>query len=516
MKIVSPTTMRELDRRTIEEAGVPDERLMEQAADAAFRELLRTLPLLPHTDEAPSFCILTGKGNNAGDGFVIARRLAEAGWRTSLLAASPLDTLTGTPLLKADMLPDSVTVNALAPEALGGLPRSTVLIDAMLGTGIQGPLRSPYDALVPAVNRSGLPVVAVDLPSGLNADTGDVATDAVEADLTITMALPKSGLLRGEGPARCGMLRVVDIGIPASFVAEAPSVGEAVFEQDMRVHFPRRPAVGHKRTFGSLLVVGGALSYAGAPMLAGVGALRAGTGLVTVALPWAAARVAPRRFASPIVVPVGADQSRFLDAESVDEIRPLLERADAVVFGPGVGDPAAARPVLDALLDTGLPLLVDADGLRSLATLNPDDLARRPAPLVLTPHPGEMRDLLAGFDLPPPDESEREQQALRVAERVRAHVLLKGKASIVASPNGRSAINTSGTTALATAGTGDVLAGMIGGFLAQGLPPRDACCCGAFLHGLAGECSRVGTRGLTADDLLDLIPEALHRCTPFA
>ncbi|MFW5894022.1 MAG: NAD(P)H-hydrate dehydratase, partial [Verrucomicrobiota bacterium] len=389
------------------------------------------------------------------------------------------------------------------------------LVDCLLGTGIRGRLRSPFDTLIPAVNRSGCQVVAIDLPSGLDADTGACDPEAIIADLTITLALPKTGLLTTGGLEYCGLLRCVDIGIPPQFAAEAEDTGEAVFRQDVTPLLPRRPRGGHKRTFGDLLVVGGSVPYAGAPMLAGAGALRQGTGLVQVAMPAAAATIAPRRFASLIVHPVGPASGRYFTAACVEDVVRLTQRAAALVFGCGVGKPREAAPILRALLQTRIPLLIDADGLRALAHLGAD-CAKRAAANILTPHPGEMRALLEGFEMTELLSASREEQAMQLARRIGAIVVLKGAGTVIASPTAGACVNSSGTTALATAGTGDVLAGVIGGLLAQGMNSWDACRCGTFVHGLAGEISPFGQRGMTADDLLDLIPYAIRLCSPFA
>ncbi len=515
MKIVSSATMGQLDRRTIE-AGTPDAVLMDQAAQAACTELLANLDLLPGAAASePRFRVLTGKGNNAGDGLVLARLLHLEGFDVAVWAAAPLDELTGAAGEQVERLPEDVPVRPLTPQALKTPPASTVLLDCLLGTGIRGRLRAPFDAIIPVVNRSACPVVAIDLPSGLDADAGTCDPEAVIADLTITLALPKTGLLTSGGLEHCGLLRCVDIGIPTSFASEAEGSGDAVFRQDVAPLLPRRPRGGHKRTFGDLLIIGGSVPYAGAPMLAGGGALRQGTGLVRIAMPAAAAAIAPRRFASLIVHPVGPASGRYFTAACIEDIGRLTERATALVFGCGVGKPREAAPLLRKVLQTAIPLLIDADGLRALAILGAD-CAKRNAATVLTPHPGEMRALLEGFGMTDLLSAPRSEQAVQLARRLGATVVLKGAGTVAASPSEDACVNTSGTTALATAGTGDVLAGMIGGLLAQGMNSWDACRCGTFVHGLAGEISPLGERGMTADDLVDLIPHALRRCSPFA
>jgi len=423
----------------------------------------------------------------------------------------PVADLRGEARAHAERLPPSIPLEVCGELPANALTRGTVVVDALLGTGISGALRAPYDRIIGQINRSGCAVVSVDVPSGLNAADGEVATDAVTADLTLTMAFPKPGLLTGQGTACCGVLRCMDIGVPAALKDKAPAVGEAVFLEDVAPLLGRRKQDGHKGLFGHVLVLGGSKLYGGAPVLAAESALRVGCGLATVAV--------PEHTVMACSVPAALIVRRLDDAGSgflCDKARiaPLTEAADVVVFGPGLGPAPDADRILKSLLDGALPVVVDADGLRLLASL-PDVLPCASPAVILTPHPGEMRILLDGFGIGHMTSAGRTAQASALAERTGAYVVLKGTASVLAAPDGRCALNTSGTVALATAGTGDVLAGILGGLVAGGMKPWDALRAGVFLHGYCAEICPTNGRALIADDVVKHVSLALSEITPF-
>jgi len=513
MKIISVETMRSLDRRTIE-SGIADEVLMERAARAAYAEMRGILDrrLPPHFRRR--FAVIAGKGNNGGDAYVIARLLHEDGQHVAVFATCRPSELKGAAAHHARLLPEAVPVTVCTQLPAAASATGTVLIDGLLGTGTAGPLRSPYDALVRQINATALPVVSIDVPSGINADTGNAEPESVLADVTVTMAQPKQGLLTPPGRARCGILRCVDIGIPSEFVEEAEATGETVFASDIIPLLRRRPAAGHKGTFGRLVVLGGSVDYVGAPMLAGAAALRAGAGLVTVLLPQTARALCTLPLQALIVQGIPDDGSGFLTNASVSALAPVTREAQAVVFGPGLGTTTPAARLISEVASVPAPLVIDADGLRWLASR--PDLCLRTQATVVTPHPGEMQVLLKGFGLATLATSSREEQASGLARKSGTFVVLKGLGTVLASPDGDVAINASGTNALATAGTGDVLAGLIGALLAQGFGPWDAIRAGTFIHGYAAELATTGARSLVADDLLDLVPEAMRHLSPFS
>ncbi|MFA4944538.1 MAG: NAD(P)H-hydrate dehydratase [Lentisphaeria bacterium] len=513
MKLVTAEQMRQIEGLAIA-AGQTAERLMERAG-AAAAEFAWGWARLRLADSPPRhWLLLAGKGQNGGDAWAAARHLAE------LDAASPVTLLTTVPPAElaaaarahAGRLPHRVAVRIATELAAADLPPGTVILDGLLGTGIRGTPRPPYDRLIAQVNASGRPVVALDLPSGLDADSGQ-GDCAVTADLTVTMGLPKRGLFTAAGRPRCGILRVADLGLatfadsalPAAAATPAQEA-EAVLDADVAPLLGRRPQDAHKNRFGHLLILGGAPGYTGAPMLAGAAALRGGCGLVTVAVP-------------PTIRPLLHPPLNALMLAAPDspaELAPLLAKAQAAVAGPGAGRGELPRALLAAALAAPIPLVVDADGLRELAQA-PQLLNRRPqdAPTILTPHPGEMRALLDGFGLTHLQDAPRERQATELARATGCFLILKGQASALAAPDGRLALNGSGTAGLATAGSGDVLAGLLGSLLAQAFTPWDALRAAAFLHGRAAELAPQGDRALVADDLPTLLAAAFRGLTPF-
>ncbi len=512
MKAVSVEAMRALDAQTIA-SGVPGFTLMERAGRGAFSEMERALAFRYPPWHRSAFAVLAGTGNNGGDAYVVARCLAEAGRPVTVFAVCPPAALKGDALLHALRLPASVPVRVVGELPAGALEGGCVVVDGLLGTGARGRARPPYDRLIEQVNASGCPVVALDIPSGLDGDTGTADGPAIEADWTITMGLPKAGLLTPSGLAHCGCLRCVDIGIPQALVDAAPATGpEAILAGSVRALARRRPRDSHKGVFGHVLVAGGSAQYGGAPFLAAAGAARSGAGLVTVTIPEGCRPLCPVP-ASLIVRRLPDGGAGALTAACGEELKALARERDCLVFGPGMGpDPRGAEALAEAVR-CGRPMVIDADGLRHLAARPALTLEAKTA-MVLTPHPGEMRALLAGFACPVPAPGGRVEQALALARASGAVVVLKGLGTVVAAPDGRAAVNTSGTPALATAGTGDVLAGIIGALLGQGCSPWHAARLGVFVHGLAAEVGPGAERSLTADDLAERLPAAWAELDP--
>ncbi len=505
--------MRELDRRTIEEHGTPGEVLMERAGAGVAEELLAFAASLPAI-HARRFVILAGKGNNGGDAYVVARHLlTRSSTPVVLYATCSVDALTGDAKTHATRLPASVPVIVKQQLASHDFQRGDIIVDGLLGTGSAGAPRPPYDQWIAAVNAAALPVVAIDLPSGLDGDTGAVASVAVKADLTVTIGLPKTGLFLGDGPEICGRLRVVKIGIPDEYVEGIPAPKEAFFADDARTLLGRRPMECHKNSVGRVVVVGGSARYPGAPQLAGAAAMRSGAGFVTIAIPAATPEIG-RPLLALVVRKIADEDKGHFCATSLTEISELFDTADAAVIGPGMTNCDDCANLLPRLLACNLPMAVDADALNTVAC-NPAAFPADRSRLVLTPHPGEAKRLIKGFGLDHHLEADRLTQAKELATKTRAVIVLKGHQTIVASPDGRISINTSGCPALAKAGSGDVLSGVVAAYLAAGLPPFDAARLGVFVHGLAGELATTGSRGLAPDDLPGLLPAAVMSVSPF-
>ncbi len=513
MKAVSGTQMRFLDQRTIREGGIPGERLMRVAGALAAGAVMEYRAALLKSDiPAGNVLILAGKGNNAGDAFVVASMLANTDCQIFLHCAVPESELSGDALTMFKALPDKIKARisySLTEDDLH-LPYG-LIVDGLLGTGFQGELHEPIRSWCRRINGSGHPVVSLDIPSGLNADTGEADPDAVVADITFTMGQPKTGMLTPAGARHCGRLRVLDIGIPRKYVDELKDTVECTTEADVKAWLRREPFDIHKNTRGHLLVIGGSSLYSGAALLAGEAALRTGAGLVTCALP-ASAPVYSSPPKALMVRRIPDSGSGFFTRESCETLHSLLAKSSAVVLGPGMGTEESSLPVLSLVLGTELPVLMDADGLNLLAA-HPEWTDGIRARVVLTPHPGEMKRLGGTFSID--GTLSRMEQARALARKLNAVVVLKGNRTVVADPGGDAAVNLSGCPALATAGTGDLLSGMAGAMLANGsLSLYEAARCAVFLHGWMAEiASPAGSRGWIADDFPAYIGTAIRKVT---
>lgn len=515
MKVVSVSQMKSMEKRTIDEFGTSGETLMERAGFGAGEIILNYTRLLAQ-NHVKRFILLAGKGNNGGDAYVVARYLH---WNTpkevKIYAVCHPSELSGSAMKHAMELPREVSCEVKTELAEADFKDGDIIIDGLLGTGTNGPLRQPYLNWIETVNTLSLPVISLDIPSGLNADDGSISAAAIKADLTITMGLPKTGLLRGSGPDFAGMLRCIDIGIPAKYIEEAAKIfPELVMASDIKKTFSRIPQKSHKASRGRLLIIGGSKDYPGAPFLSARSALRSGAGMVFLAIPDTVESI-PWIDSSIILRKIKSSQSTgTFSAESIDAIREIAEDCDAIVIGPGMTRNPEILPLMKYICALDKPKLFDADALNMIAE-NPDIYVKNDNN-VFTPHIGEMQRLLKGFGYNRLEDDEPFDQAGEFAYKKGVTLLLKGHRSIIASPEGDIRVNSSGGPALATAGTGDVLAGVIGAFMAEGMYIYDAVCIAAFIHGLAGEISHHGTRGTTADDLPFLIPQAMKEISPFA
>lgn len=470
--------------------GTPGFTLMQRAAAALARSALRTLPPGP-------IAVLCGPGNNGGDGLVAAQLLHEAGREVRVIVTRDPAELRGDAALARDAC--TLPLARWAPGSLAGVAGA---IDALLGTGATGAPRGPEAEIVAALSEARLPVIACDLPTGIDAGTGVVAGAAVTATTTVTFHRPSPGHVVAPGKGHSGHVEVVDIGIPAA-VPIAPQIG--LLRDALLKELPARAAASHKFSAGAVVVVAGAPRYPGAAVLAARGAQRAGAGYVIGAVSEAAAAalhaVAPEVIAWPWPAnPPAAGVGAWLSER-------LGERGDAIVAGPGLGDGEAAEQLIAAALGTALPVVLDADGLAPFAG-EPERL-QRSAPLVLTPHAGELGRLL-GRSSAQIGES-RLGSAREAAERSGAVVVLKGDDTIIADPGGHVAVNDLPAPALATAGTGDVLAGAMGALLAAGLPAFTAASAAVRLHARAGRTAalRCGSAdGVVAWDVAESLPAA--------
>ncbi len=504
--------MRELDAGTIAD-GIPGKVLMERAGSGATEHILDCISCL-HPNHTRRFVILAGKGNNGGDAYVVARLLSKkTAIPIRIYSICKRTELTGDAKLNASRIPKKIICEVRSRPEVDDFSNGDIIIDGLLGTGISGSLREPYRQWIDAVNASGRPVISLDIPSGLNGDDGSIAGRAIKADLTISIGLPKIGLFIGHGPLLAGRLRHVDIGIPKKFTEKISSIFEVIFAQDVKKLLGRQEMDSHKGSRGHVLVIGGSRKYKGAPFLAGEAALRSGAGLATVAVPESIHSI--HKVLALIVRKIPDNETAYFTSASVPELSKLITNASSLVIGPGIGNESSVREMMASASNFEKPAVFDADALNIISTA-PEILLRRRFLSVLTPHPGEMKRLLSGFGLADALKSDRITQATVLAEKTNSIVVLKGHRTVIASKGFKPVVNTSGSPALATAGSGDVLSGMIASFIAQGLDPRSASIAAVFIHGLAGEDSKFGKRGLIADDLLKLIPSAMRRISPFA
>ena len=514
MKAVDAATMRSLDRRAIEEAGIPGEILMERAGyGLSFETVLFASKLPPR--HARRFVILAGKGNNGGDAFVAARLLREMnpGMALSLHCACKAETLSGDAAKMFARIPKEIKDSASFDLKDSDLREGDIIIDGLLGSGLSGEPRPPFQQWIDIVNASSLPVIAIDIPSGLDADSGKVLGCAIEADLTVTMALPKTGFFKAEGKRLSGRLRVIDIGFPKGIVDEAHSSLECITAHDIRRLFRRENFDTYKNERGHLLVIGGSRLYPGAPALSASSALKAGAGLVTLAIPEGAAPhgLVPNAIIARRLANNGAG---ILNESSLPVLRELLAKANAIALGPGLSTEPSCASIVKIVVESGKPCVFDADALNLIAA-NPSLAKGLDANSILTPHPGEMRRLASAFGLDSACANDRESVAKALAQRTGSTVILKGCRSIVASPSGELAVNSSGCAALATAGSGDILTGLAAALLSRGLKAFDAAKAATFIHGLAGELAcPCGSKGLIADELPAFIAEAFKEISP--
>ena len=502
--ILSREQIRELDRLAIEESKVPSLVLMENAGRGAA-ELIRTELLQDQSVQTKDLVIVCGAGNNGGDGFVVARRLRNAGFSVLVFLAGSASKLKGDARANHDAW---VGLGGGVSELSGAtaliefervLASARVVVDALLGTGLDREVKGEMRSLIELINGASGRRVALDVPSGLDANTGAVLGVCVRADLTVTFAHPKLGLLTTTGAERAGRLLVVDIGVPDELSARVGHSAELIESSDVAATIAPRPLSAHKASAGRVVVVAGSPGKTGAALLVARGALRTGAGLVTIATSPEAADALDRR--------VLEEMTARLDPSRLEEsLERALEGASAVAVGPGIGlDPGARRIVDHVVLGWDGAKIVDADALTHFAG-RASDLKHARGRLLLTPHPGEMARLLAttAVDV----ERDRFTALRRAVDLTGAVVLLKGPRTLIGAPEAVTRVNASGTPALATGGSGDVLSGICAA-LACWAPLLTAATSGAHLHGLAAErwAARTGAdRGLLAHEIADELP----------
>ena len=510
MRVLDAAQMREADRYTIEDIGVPSIVLMENAG----RQVVAAMHATYDDIDQRRISVLCSRGNNGGDGLVVARVLWQQGVQVQVLLFGDADALSsdarvnyqivrrlGLPIVEVD---DADTWRGLSESALD----TELIVDALLGTGIGRPLENLLKTVVADVNASGVPVLSVDMPTGLPADQANDVDDAVAADVTVTLAAPKPSLLLPPADAYAGDLVIADIGIPESVIDRVSGQRLSLLTpDDVREIIPVRPSDAHKGHFGHVLVVAGSTGKSGAAALAGRAALRSGAGLVTVAAPESVINIVAAASPECMTLPLPCTDDGTLSATALE---PLLGfECDVLAAGPGLGNSPEVTSVVKGLLSSGsTPLVLDADALNALATTS-DALVGNDRSVIITPHPGEMSRLTARSTAEV--QSDRLAVARQFAVDHQVHVVLKGAGTIVASPGGNTWLNLTGNPGMATAGVGDVLTGVVAAWLAQTGQADAACQLGVYLHGLAGDLAsdQHGEVALVASDVIDKLGAAV-------
>ena len=515
MIVLSANESRELDRLSQTVYGIPSYTLMRRAGEAVADAVLREF-----SHEARNgVLVVAGKGNNGGDGLVAARKLIQCGIATQVVLLAP-----GTNY-QADAARAYVDLNeanrgaglAAFAEAVDvesarlalRNERYGVVIDAIFGTGLNAQVKGVPGAAISAMNAAGRPLVAVDIASGLDADTGALMGPAVHAAMTVTFGFAKYGHLSYPGAGLTGVLEIADIGFAEGALAQIAPRGRYVERTEVVPLVPRRASNTHKGTYGHPLIIAGSRGKAGAALIASRGALRMGAGLVTAAIPEEVAAIVAAGQIELMTEPIPDRDGHCGGTPAIERLVGVIEGKDAIVVGPGLGLSAETIELLRWLVyesQPERPVLIDADGLNAIAECGTGILKAARGPIVLTPHPGEMARLLGSSTADV--NADRIGAARRLVEMTGAFVLLKGARSIIASPDGAIMINSSGNAGMATPGMGDVLSGMVGALLGQKIPPAEALMLGVYIHGYAADrlAQRMGPYGFLAGDLADELP----------
>ncbi len=508
MKIATVEEVRNIDRRAVREFGIPAAALMENAAAGVLHEMEKWLGGL----EGLRIGIVCGKGNNGGDGLALARRLYIRGIPVRVALLAPFSALSGEAKMNLDILRRTgveIIPNASSAAVSGIISWSDVIVDAIFGVGLSSLLSGRFLDVVDMINSSRRPVVSIDIPTGINADTGEVMAGAVSADLTVTMCLPKRGLVLYPGALYAGKVCVADIGIPPEAIEKEGIMTELIDMDWASGEIYYRPPDTHKGDYGHLLVVAGSMGKAGAAVMTAKAALRAGSGLVSVAVPNNLVPVIHSQLQEAMCIAVSESIDGTIGIGAADALLKAGSKMTACAIGPGLTThPEVVQTIRDLIPRLTMPMVLDADGLNALAG-RLDILKQLKAPAVLTPHPGEMSRLASASteDV----QQDRLGFASAFATRYGVTLVLKGAATVIAAPDGMTYINTTGNPGMATAGTGDVLTGMIAGLIAQGRPATKAACLAVFLHGLAGDLAAEDKteQAMTAGDVIENIPKAM-------
>jgi NAD(P)H-hydrate epimerase len=525
LKVSTAKEMQYIDRVTIEKYGITGTILMERAGLTVVSRINEILARVYR--QLSSVVVLCGGGNNGGDGLVIARELHNQGKGVEVfLSAKPKD-LKGDARLKY-LIAKKIGVKIypikefLTPN-FRLQTQNSIIVDALLGTGLSKEIRPPLSRVIKKVNHLNCPVVSIDIPSGISSDTGQIMGHSIKADYTITFGLPKRGHMLYPGAEYTGRLYIEDIGFPKELLMSEKIKVNLVQENDAISLLPKRPKYSHKGTYGHVLIVAGSRGKTGAGFMAARTCLRAGAGLVTIGVPATLVNNYQSRVTEEMILPLPDKGNGTLSAEAIDAVLNFLgEKATVLAIGPGIStDKEIVELVGRLIVSAKVPVVIDADGLNALSE-KISVLKKSKTPTILTPHPGEMSRLIklklegkgqeSEKQLLKKIERDRINTALSFAKQMKTYIVLKGVPTVTATPDGTAFINTTGNPGMASAGTGDVLTGMISSFLAQRLSPQDASILGVYMHGLVGDivAEKKGQRSLVASDIIHALPDVFR------
>ncbi|NOX33001.1 MAG: NAD(P)H-hydrate dehydratase [Deltaproteobacteria bacterium] len=518
MFLVTAAQMQEMDKQTIESFGIPGLVLMENAGRGAFDMLLDKFK----GPGIKKIAVIAGRGNNGGDGFVIARYLMEKGFIVNTFLLSSKEKVKGDAKINMELaqklcdrshacsfieIPDANTFLKLKNK----IHHHDLFVDAIFGTGLNSNVKGFFKDVIELINSSPKPCFSVDIPSGLHSDTGRPMGIAVKSDATATFAFAKTGHILYPGNIYTGDLEVIDIGIPGFIAREKGILVSLIEKNEVAACFSPRRFQGHKGNYGHLLVLAGSKGKTGAASLCSNAAMRCGTGLVTLGIAKSLNKSLEPQVIEPMTHPLPEKKKGFLSDNCFDEIQTLLKGKQALAAGPGLGTREGTKKLVTKLIEkTNIPLVIDADGINCIAK-DPGVLKKKKAPVILTPHPGEMARLcgLTTKDI----QADRIGIASQFARNFDTIVVLKGALTIISLPDGKSFICPTGNPGMASGGMGDVLAGMIAAFCAQGFSPEKASIAGVYIHGMCGDilAGDMGRFGFIASDMIPVIPKAIHK-----
>ncbi len=513
MKTISVEQMRKLDKDTIEKHGIEGKILMFRAAEKLSETIIDFTSSLD-LKHVKRVVFLAGKGNNGGDAYAAAGILREKlNIPIVIFSIVPISEISGDALYYAKKLNGVIKIEEFKTLKNDDFKKGDIIIDGLLGTGFSGKLRENYKNWISTVNQSNLPVISIDIPSGLNGDTGICEEEAITADITVTMGFPKKGLVLNDGLAKTGRIVVADIGFPETLSNLIVNDISCFSESDALEFLGRVVPTAHKKTFGSVLVIGGSDKYNGAPILSGYAALKSGCGFVTIAVPKSSG-VQSIDKDSLILSHVNDSSKGYFSKESIPQLIELASKHDVIVIGPGMSQNEETASIIEPLLALNKTTIIDADALNLISKQT--SLLKKRADLIFTPHPGEAKRLANAFQVN--EEDNRIDFAKLLVKKTNGIMVLKGHRTIIANENHLPCVNISGTPLLATAGSGDLLSGMIAASLANKSVDKEIfekVYFAVYMHGLLGEISEYKLRGITADELIKLIPLAAKKISPF-